>query len=96
MPPNLSGQPLAELKQWLAIATPTDDTLLTRLLEAAWQLCQQFTGHPAAAWPDLPEALRHGIIRHAAHHYRERDNDPASQPPAAVAALWRPWRALRL
>jgi len=52
----------------------------------------------------LPEALRHGIVRLAAHLYTHRDRvDPgsgsgagASGPPAAVTALWRPWRRLRL
>jgi len=52
----------------------------------------------------LPEALRHGIVRLAAHLYTYRDRDPGSGsgagggggPPAAVAALWRPWRRLRL
>ena len=49
----------------------------------------------------LPEALRHGIVRLAAHLYTYRDRDPGSGtggagPPAAVTALWRPWRRLRL
>jgi uncharacterized phiE125 gp8 family phage protein len=49
-----------------------------------------------AAEPDgLPEALRHGIARLAAHLYTER-GEAAKAPPAAVTALWRPWRRLRL
>ena len=52
-------------------------------------------------WDSLPQALRHGVIRLAAYQYRARDADaPASAslaaPPAAVAALWRPWRRFRL
>lgn len=51
----------------------------------------------AADWNALPEALRQGLIRLAAHQHRERDADrPAPFPPAAVAALWRPWRRMRL
>jgi uncharacterized phiE125 gp8 family phage protein len=42
----------------------------------------------------LPEALRHGIVRLAAHLYVSRDRPDG--PPAAVTALWRPWRRLRL
>lgn len=42
----------------------------------------------------LPEALRHGIVRLAAHLYVGRDRPEG--PPAAVTALWRPWRRLRL
>ncbi len=52
----------------------------------------------------IPEALRHGIVRLAAHFYTHRDaagpgsgpGPGASGPPAAVTALWRPWRRLRL
>ena len=44
----------------------------------------------------LPEALRHGIVRLAAHLYVHRDGADGAGPPAAVTALWRPWRRLRL
>ncbi|MDQ8757843.1 phage head-tail connector protein [Sphingosinicella sp. LHD-64] len=44
----------------------------------------------------MPEALRHGIIRLAAHLYTHRDAPADHAPPAAVTALWRPWRRLRL
>lgn len=98
MPPTppLAGAPLGELKQWLAITTDTDDALLIRLMEAAWQACAQFTGHGATEWSALDTALRHGIVRLAAHHYRERDNGPTGHMPTAIAALWRPWRMVRL
>jgi hypothetical protein len=37
------------------------------------------------------------VVRLAADAYRRRDGDGAgSQPPTAVAALWRPWRRMRL
>lgn len=96
MPPDLSGQPLDELKQWLAISTALEDPLLLRLLASGWQACLQFTGVAAADWSELDEALRHGLIRFAAHQYRERDGGGASALPAAVAALWRPYRMVRL
>jgi uncharacterized phiE125 gp8 family phage protein len=44
----------------------------------------------------LPEALRHGIVRLAAHLYTHRAEPDAAGPPAAVTALWQPWRRLRL
>lgn len=44
----------------------------------------------------VPEPLRQGIVMLAAHLLRERDRDVAGEPPAAVAALWRPWRRMRL
>ncbi|HYG48103.1 MAG TPA: hypothetical protein VD846_09195 [Allosphingosinicella sp.] len=52
----------------------------------------------AAGWTDLPAALRHGIVRLAAHFYTSRaaEGPRASEPPAAVTALWRPFRRPRL
>ena len=53
----------------------------------------------ASIWEDIPAALKQGIIRLAAFHYRDRDRPAESgsaAPPASVAALWRPWRSLRL
>src|SRR3954471_19952990 len=43
----------------------------------------------AVAWADLPAALRHGILRLAAHFYTRRTDEGAGQdePPAAVTAL---------
>lgn len=49
----------------------------------------------AADWNGLPEPLRQGIVRLAAHLYAHR-GEAASPPPACVAALWRPWRRMRL
>lgn len=46
----------------------------------------------AGDWNAVPEPVRHGILRLAAH--LRMDGDGA--PPAAVTALWRPWRAMRL
>jgi uncharacterized phiE125 gp8 family phage protein len=52
----------------------------------------------AGAWPELPAALRQGILRMAAHFYTNRASEGGrgSEPPAAVTALWRPFRRLRL
>ena len=44
----------------------------------------------------VPEAVRQGIVRLAAHLYVHRDAANGGGPPAAVTALWRPWRRLRL
>lgn len=57
----------------------------------------RFVAGIAPDWGSLPDGLRHGIIRLAAHHYRERNDGGAERgPPAAVAALWQPWRRMRL
>ncbi|MGF1549197.1 MAG: head-tail connector protein [Sphingomonadaceae bacterium] len=58
----------------------------------------------AAAWEDVPEALRQGIVRLTAHFhtYRGAPAGPTGAaregeaPPAAVTALWRPWRRLNI
>lgn len=55
-----------------------------------------FVAGIAAEWSALPDALKHGIIRLAAHHYLTRDAAGREGPPASVAALWRPWKRLRL
>ncbi len=44
-------------------------------------------------WASLPDGLRQGIVRLAAHLFAERESDA---PPAIVTALWRPWRRMRI
>ena len=48
----------------------------------------------AENWDGVPEPLRHGVLRPAAHLHGHRDDEAG--PPAAVTALWRPWRRMRL
>ena len=56
-----------------------------------------FTAGYATGWSQLPMALRHGTIRLAAHQHRTRESAGADVvPPSSVAALWRPWRRMRL
>lgn len=50
----------------------------------------------AAEWAGLPDALRHGIVRLAAHLYTHRAAAADEAPPAAVTALWRPFRRMRI
>jgi uncharacterized phiE125 gp8 family phage protein len=50
----------------------------------------------AGEWSGIPEALRQGVVRLAAHLYADRDGPELGGPPAAVTALWRPWRRMRL
>ena len=56
----------------------------------------RFRAGLATDWNGVPEPLRHGIIRLVAHLFAHRDAADAGPPPAAVAALWRPWRRMRL
>ncbi|MFB0612965.1 head-tail connector protein [Aurantiacibacter poecillastricola] len=175
MPAILADAALAELKDWLAITTTSDDETLRALLRAALDTCEAFTGvmplvagcsevlratrdwqriaatpvmaitgvdelatdgsrtalpvdgyliditaggcgrvrlmrAPATSrivvqfeagmapdWYSLPDGMRHGVLRLAAHQYRERDQGGTGQvPPSSVAALWQPWRRMRL
>lgn len=59
-------------------------------------LAVQMVAGIAEEWDALPAPLRQGLIRLAAHHYRDRDSKASAVPPASVTALWRPWRNLRL
>ncbi len=54
----------------------------------------------ASSWDTVPAALKQGLIRLAAFHYRDRDRTGGSKndgtAPASITALWRPWRKVRL
>lgn len=50
----------------------------------------------AQVWNDIAEPLRQGILRLVAHLYTRRDSAEDGAPPAAVTALWRPYRCHRL
>lgn len=43
----------------------------------------------------VPEAIRQGVLRLVAHLFTVRDGD-GGDVPAAVTALWRPYRRMRL
>jgi hypothetical protein len=48
----------------------------------------------AQDWATLPPEIAHGVAIMGAHLFDNRD--AAAVPPAAVAALWQPWRRMRL
>lgn len=75
-----------------------DEAARVRILKVAGakRFAVHFTAGLASDWSTLPEGLRHGVLRFAAHLYRARDDDQRNAPPAAVAALWQPWRRMRL
>lgn len=71
----------------LRLARPIDQT----------RLAVKFTAGMAEGWDTLPDAIQQGLVRWAAYQHRARDNDKAmAGPPASVAALWRPWRRMRI
>lgn len=63
-PFDLSGTPLAELKQWLGITREDEDALLLTLLQASVDLCEGFTGLlPLEV--EVEERLANGAGEHA-------------------------------
>lgn len=48
----------------------------------------------AASWEALPPTLRQGVALLVQHLFEHREGSAA--PPAAIAALWRPWRRMRI
>lgn len=44
----------------------------------------------------VPEPIRHGVLRLVAHLFASRDDSVGGEVPAAVTALWRPYRRMRL
>ncbi len=61
---------------------------------AAGRVRVRYSAGIAGNWEGVPEPLRQGIVRMAAFGYSERAGD--APPPAAVSALWRPYRRMVL
>lgn len=53
-----------------------------------------FEAGVAGGWAAIPMPIRQGIVLLAAHLFSERDEHAA--PPAAITALWRPFRVIGL
>lgn len=50
----------------------------------------------AADWAGLPDSIRQGVLRLVAHYHAHRERADELGPPAAVTALWRGIRRVRL
>jgi uncharacterized phiE125 gp8 family phage protein len=61
---------------------------------AAGRLRVGYAAGLAAEWSGLPAPIAQGVVLLTAHLFEARASGGA--PPAAVAALWRPWRRVRL
>lgn len=61
---------------------------------ATGRLLVGYLAGAAAGWDDLPPPITQGVAMLVAHLFDHRDGDQA--PPAAVAALWRPWRRMTI
>ncbi|MEZ0242542.1 MAG: hypothetical protein ACAH11_04160 [Sphingomonas sp.] len=74
----------AEGQGWVRVIAPG----------AAGRIRVAYGAGVAADWGDLPPPLQQGAVLLIAHLFEHREADAA--PPAAVSALWRPWRRMRL
>ena len=72
----------AEANGWIRV--PAGDGVIEIAYQAGW----------IGGWDLIPAPVRQGIVLLAAHLYDQRDS--SEPPPAAVTALWRPFRAHRL
>lgn len=69
---------------WVRVTTPG----------AAGRLRVTYGAGLAASWETLPAPITQGAVLLMTHLFEARAEGGA--PPAAVAALWRPWRRMRL
>ncbi|WP_017672465.1 phage head-tail connector protein [Blastomonas sp. AAP53] len=94
---NAAGERFALASDAFAIDISADGSGRVRVLRpgSASRIEVRYDAGLAAHWGDLPEPLRQGIIRLAAHVHLARDTGDAA-PPAMISALWRPWRVVRL
>ena len=74
----------AEGEGWVRVIAPG----------AAGRVRVRFGAGGASGWDDLPPPLAQGVVLLIAHLFDAREG--GAEPPAAIAALWRPWRRLRL
>ena len=62
--------------------------------DGAGRVAVSYTAGLADGWAALPEPIAQGCVALVAHLFEHRDG--VAMPPAAVAALWRPFRRLQL
>ena len=95
------AEAVVSAKAWLRLES---DEGLAGLAETAILTAEAFLGgvvvlregttEGAATWDAVPAPIAQGVAMLVAHLFDARGGDAA--PPAAVAALWRPWRQVRL
>ena len=92
-----SGESFALPSDAYAVELSADGAGRVRVLHpgSASRVEVRYLAGLSAQWGDLPEPLRQGIVRLAAHVHLARDAGDAT-PPAMIGALWRPWRRVRL
>ncbi|WP_267397550.1 MULTISPECIES: hypothetical protein [unclassified Sphingomonas] len=91
-----AGAPFVMATPDYALDIDADGIGWVRVIAAgdATQVAVSYTAGVAADWATLPAAVAQVLLLLIAHLFEHREGDSA--PPTAVAALWRPYRRLRL
>ena len=76
-----------------AVDLEEDGTARVRTPAGSAKIAVSYRAGSAEDWAAVPGAVAQGIVMLAAHLFEDRSD---AVPPAAVAALWRPWRRMRL
>ncbi|WP_380784581.1 head-tail connector protein [Sphingomonas sp. R86521] len=102
IPPGVIADAVAAAKLWLRV--DSDEGVLAGLAETAILTAEAFVGRVvvlreggtegAASWAAVPGPIAQGTAMLVAHLFEARSGDVV--PPVAVAALWRPYRQVRL
>ena len=93
--PDGSEQPLGEEAYRVTIARDGSACIMVLDPGDAARVRIAYRAGMAEGATGVPEALRQGIVRMTQHLHDARDGTGAG-PPAAIAALWQPWRRLTL
>lgn len=91
---RLDGTPLAGDAWAIDIDAAGDGWVRVLDAGAAREVAVRFEAGMADDWAALPAAIRQGVALLAAYLFSERET--AAPPPAAVTALWRPFRRIAL
>jgi hypothetical protein len=73
-----------------------EKAVVDALAATAIRTAERFCGRVLVdeGWEGVPSPVRHGVAMLIQHLFEDREG--ARMPPAAVAALWRPYRVVRL
>jgi hypothetical protein len=99
IPPDVIAGAVAAAKAWLRLES---DEGLAALAETAILTAEAFVARDhveqmrdgSVGWDAVPAPVAQGVAMLVAHLFEARGGDVA--PPVAVAALWRPYRQVRL
>lgn len=99
VPPGVIAGAVAAARAYLRLESGAEEALLTTLAAGAIEVAEAFCGatlvvRDNGVWSDLPAPIAQGVVMLVAHQFGDRGGD--REPPAAVSALWRPYRRVRL